>query len=109
MSHCLSMLTLLAVSGWLSPGVAHADDNKPELPRDQARKVTEIRLERSGGEEGPEDTLTLRSDGTALYVGKKNVERIGRYKGSISEHGFQNNFPLLAESYAALRGTSIST
>jgi hypothetical protein len=105
----LPLLTLLVLFGWFCPRVAHAEDKKPEPPQEAAKKVTEITLERSGAGGGREDTLTLRSDGKALYVGKKNVERIGRYQGTISEHGFQDNFPLLAETYAALRGQPLST
>ena len=37
------------------------------------------------------------------------MERIGRYKGTIAEHGFHDNFPLLAEAYAALRAQPAST
>jgi hypothetical protein len=82
---------------------------KAEAAQDAAKLVTEITLERRGGDKGPQDTLTLRKDGTALYVGTANVERIGRYKGTIAEHGFNDNFPLLAEAYAALRGQPAST
>jgi hypothetical protein len=109
MSRWLAILALLALFGWSCPRVAHADNKKPEPGEEAAKKVTEITLERSGGDKGPEDSLTLRSDGTALYVGKKNVGRIGRYKGTIPEHGFSDNFPLLAESYATLRGQPLST
>lgn len=105
----LAILTLLALFGWFCSGVALGDEEKPESAQDIAKQVTEIRLERSGGQDGPEDILTLRRDGTALYVGKKNVERVGRYKGTISEHGFHDNFPLLAETYASLHGKPLST
>jgi hypothetical protein len=107
MNRCFSILTMLSVFGWLC--LAQAEDKKPEPPPEAAKKVSEITLERSGAGEGPEDTLMLRSDGKAIYVGKKNVERIGRYKGTIAEHGFQDNFSLLAETYAELRGQPHST
>jgi hypothetical protein len=109
MSRWLPILTLLVLFGCFCSPVTYAEEKKPEPSEEAAKKVTAITLERSGGGEGPEDSLTLRSDKTALYVGKKNVERIGRYKGTISEHGFHDNFPLLAETYAALRGQPLST
>ena len=104
MCRSLPALTLMALCAYLWSAASNAQDKKPERPEEAAKKVTEVTLERSGEGGGPEDTLTLRSDGTALYEGKKNVERIGRYKGTIPEHGFRDNFTLLAESYAALRG-----
>ena len=109
MGRSLPILALLVLCGWLRPAASQAGDKKPEPTEEAAKKVTEITLERSGGDGGPEDALTLRSDGTALYVGKQNVERIGRYKGTIPEHGFGDNFPLLAQLYAEARGQPLST
>src|SRR5690242_11863534 len=105
----LPILAPLALCGWLCVAPTYAGDNKSEPPREAAKKVSEITLERGGGDGGPEDKLTLRRDGTALYVGTANVERVGRYKGTVAEHGFHDNFPLLAEAYAALRGQPAST
>jgi hypothetical protein len=109
MCRLLLALALVASCACLYPAASQAEDKKAEPPEEAVKKVTEITLERSGEGGGPEDALTLRSDGTALYVGKKNVERVGRYKGAIPEHGFRDNFTLLAEAYAALRGQAIST
>src|SRR5678809_1118553 len=73
-------------------------------------KITEITLERSGGKKGsPEDKLTLRSDGSAAYVGIKNVPRIGEYQGKIPDWYFHDSFPQLAEMYAAIHETGVST
>ena len=76
-----------------------------------AAKVTEITLTRSGDRKGtgPEDVLTLRSDGTALYIGKKDVERVGTFTGKIPNHGFTPSFPLLTQMYQGLRGQPLST
>ena len=64
----------------------------------------------SGGKEGaPHDTLTLRSDGTAAYVGIKNVARIGTYQGKIPDWYFHDSFPQLAAMYAAIHETGVST
>jgi hypothetical protein len=72
--------------------------------------ITEISLQRSGGKEGgPQDTLTLRSDGSAAYTGLKNVPRIGEYQGKIPDWYFHDSFPQLAEMYAAIHGTGVST
>lgn len=109
MNRLCSIPAMLVLCGWFSLAEAQAEDKKTESPTESAKKLTEITLERSGDGDGPSDTLTLRSDGTALYVGKKNVERIGRFKGTISEHGFHDSFQLVAEQYAALRGQAIST
>jgi hypothetical protein len=109
MRRFLLALMLVAACGCLLPAVSQAEAKKGESPHEAAKKMTEITLERGGGDGGPEDSLTLRRDGTALYVGKANVERIGRYKGTITEHCFHDNFPLLAEAYAALRGQPVST
>src|ERR1700722_5462362 len=100
MNRLLPILSLLVLCGWFCPSMSIAEDKKSESFQEAAKKVKEITLERSGAGKGPENSLTLRSDGTAIYIGKKNVERIGRYKGSIPEHGFHDNFPLLAETYA---------
>ena len=73
-------------------------------------KITEISLQRSGGKEGsPQDTLTLRSDGTALYMGFKNVARVGEFQGKIPDWYFGDSFPLLAEMYSAFHETGVST
>ena len=87
-----------------SPGLfAAAEEKSPP-------KITEISLTRSGGKAGsPQDTLTLRSDGTAAYVGVKNVARIGEYQGKIPDWYFHDSFPRLADMYAAIHGTGVST
>jgi hypothetical protein len=108
MIRILPLLVSVMVCGWLVPTASRCEANKAESPPDAAKQVTEITLERGGGGKGPQDTLTLRKDGTAIYVGTANVGRIGRYKGTIAEHGFHDNFPLLAEAYAALRGQPAS-
>jgi RNA polymerase sigma factor (sigma-70 family) len=85
--------------------VRKAEEKAPD------HKITEIRLERSEGKEsGPQDVLTLRADGTATYEGKKNVARLGLYKGNLVNNQFHESFPLLAKMYVALReGDGIST
>ena len=109
MSLSRAALGLLVLTAWLSPAASWAQDGGTETPEEAAKRVTEITLVRSGGGGGPEDALTLKSDGTALYVGTKNVARVGRYRGSVPEHGFADNFPLLAQLYTDLRGRPHST
>ena len=77
----------------------------------KAAGITAITLTRTGDGKGagPEDVLTLRGDGTAAYVGRKNVERIGSYSGKVPAHGFEPSFPLLARMYESLRGKPHST
>jgi len=83
--------------------LAAAEDRSP-------LRITEISLSRSGGKEGsPQDTLTLRSDGSAAYVGVKNVARIGEYQGKIPDWYFHDSFPSLADMYAAIPGIGVST
>jgi len=73
-------------------------------------KITEISLTRSGGKAGsPQDTLTLRADGSAAYVGVKDVGRLGDYQGTIPDWYFHDSFPRLAEMYAAIHDTGVST
>jgi hypothetical protein len=73
-------------------------------------KITEISLTRSGGKAGsPQDTLTLRSDGSAAYFGVKNVGRIGEYQGKIPDWYFHDSFPALADMYSAFHATGVST
>jgi hypothetical protein len=75
-----------------------------------AGKITQISLERSAGKaDGPRDTLTFRSDGTASYVGVKNVSRVGEYLGKIPDWYFKESFPRLAEMYRAVLTTGPST
>jgi hypothetical protein len=100
----ISLVLSLAV-GFLSVVRRPAADEKSA-----DSKVTEIRLERCGSSKaGPEDILTLRSDGTASYEGKKNVERIGRYHGKLAKHGLDDSFELLGEMYLRQRGKGYST
>ena len=99
-----SMNYLLATVAIFTLGLSSVAEDKPPL------KITEISLTRSGGKTGsPQDTLTLRSDGTAAYVGVKYVPRIGEYQGKIPDWYFHDSFPALAEMYAAIHGTGVST
>ena len=95
---------LLVTMAILSLGLASIAQDKSPL------KITEITLVRSGGKSGsPQDSLTLRSDGTAAYIGEKNVARIGQYQGKIPDWYFHDSFEVLAEMYAAIHGTGVST
>ena len=88
----------------LSLGILSAAEEKSPL------KITDISLTRSGGKVGsPQDTLTLRADGTAAYVGVKNVARLGEYQGKIPDWYFHDSFPTLADMYAAFHATGVST
>ena len=54
-----------------------------------APEITEIRLERTPCFGGcPVDEVILRPDGTATYVGKRFVDRIGRYRGTFKRERF---------------------
>lgn len=56
---------------------------------DKESPVTEIHLQRVPGlGVGPADRLVLKADGTALYTGVSRVERVGEYRGSISQKSF---------------------
>jgi len=44
----------------------------------------------------PVDTVTLRADGTAAYTGKRFVERMGEYRGSLAREEFDRLASLLA-------------
>ena len=74
-------------------------------------KLTEIRLERSGNadDSGPRDSLILRANGSALYAGGRNVERLGLYEGKLPNYGFKPPLALLEQLYGALRGKEHST
>jgi hypothetical protein len=99
-----SMNYLLATVAIFSLGLISAAEDKSPL------KITEISLTRSEGKAGsPQDTLTLRIDGTAAYIGVKNVPRIGEYHGKIPDWYFHDSFPALADMYAAIHGTGVST
>lgn len=93
----LSSVVMLAVA------VCFAADNEP--------KITQITIERrpSAYPESPHDTVTLRSDGTASFVGMKNVDRIGRFSGTLPEHYFGPAFDNVAEIYMLFRGKGVST
>lgn len=62
----------------------------PLADKSQEDAITEISLERTVDqwEQRPFDRITLRADGTAVYVGVRNVERIGRFRGVIPKHNF---------------------
>jgi hypothetical protein len=57
----------------------------------------------------PRNDSSSHSHLLAIYVGKKNVERRGRYAGKLSKDCFKSSFQLLAEKYARLRDQSVST
>ena len=80
-------------------------------PPNPPAKITRITLTRSGNghDSGPEDTLTLRADGTAAYLGQRNVERNGSFKGKIPRDSLEPSFPLLARMYESLRAQPPST
>ncbi|MFN2493008.1 MAG: DUF6438 domain-containing protein [Pyrinomonadaceae bacterium] len=51
--------------------------------------ISEVSLKREGCfGPCPVYEVFLRSDGTATYIGKANVQRIGRYRGSIGKSEF---------------------
>lgn len=101
MKTCCALVACLLVSSFLS--VSLAADRDPE--------ITQITIERGpcAYPESPQDIVTLRSDGTALYVGSKNVKRIGRYSGTLPEHYFGPTFNNVAEIYMSFRGKGVST
>lgn len=98
--HCALIICFLAT---LPVAVCIAAPKEPN--------ITQITIERrpSAYPESPQDTVTLRSDGTALYIGSKNVEKIGRFSGTLPSHYFGPTFSNLAEIYMAFRGKGIST
>jgi len=100
----LRMMCVLVVLGPLVHFAAGADEASPPT-------ITEITLTRSGDRTGagPEDVLTLRADNSALYIGRKNVERIGSFTGAIPQHGFSASYPLLAAMYEAIHAQPGST
>lgn len=58
--------------------------------------VTEIRLERTPCFGScPVDEVILRPDGTATYIGKRFVERAGRYEGTFNRGVFERLAKLL--------------
>ena len=61
-----------------------------------AAEVTEIRLERTPCYGTcPVDEVVLRPDGTATYIGKRFVKRIGRYRGTFPRDDFDRLVELL--------------
>src|SRR5436305_1900948 len=76
-----------------------------------APRLTDISLTRTGDGKGtgPEDELILRANGTALYKGLRNVDRIGLYTGDVPSHGFEPPMPLLAKMYESLHRQPHST
>jgi hypothetical protein len=62
----------------------------PAPPRDDAATgITGITLERTPCYGScPVDTLELRVDGTALYTGKENTDRIGQFTGTLQKREF---------------------
>jgi len=72
--------------------------------------LTQISLARHGGKAGgPHDTLILRSDGTASYVGVKNVPNVGEYRGAVPDWYDTKSFPQLVEMYRSLMNAGLST
>src|SRR5436305_987419 len=100
----LRTLCVVAVLGWLRHSVQAADEASHP-------KMIGISLTRMGNgpDTGPQDTLDLRSNGTAYYTGSKNVDRIGLYSGEIPNHGFERTLPLLEKMYESLRGKPHAT
>jgi len=69
----------------------------PQPNKSQKGAITEISSERTIGlmNEIRTDKVLLRADGTAIYVGKSDVERIGRFQGVISKPIFDQLAQLL--------------
>ena len=90
-----SLMGLLLVPAFLTFSLGVAAGEK--------HGITEITLRRCGGSDGkrPVDELTFRSDGTARYVGKSNVQKIGEFTGRIPDLYFGSTFDNLAEAYIA--------
>ena len=105
-------IILVSVAVLSAASVATSDDRAAQqIDADvtAAKAITEITLTRSGNNDGPADTLTLRSNGTFRYVGEKNVSRAGAFSGAISKHYFGDVFPTIAENYIVLRRSAFST
>lgn len=68
---------------WLVPCVHHFGDESPD------HGISEISIERTPCYGlCPTYTLTLKSDGSVVYVGQANVERLGRHTGRIDRESF---------------------
>ena len=81
-----------------------------QLPAQEKTGITEISVEREdGAKDGPRDVVTFRSDKSAQYVGKSNVERLGEFTGRLPEHYFHAPFESLTEVYEGLRKDGVST
>jgi hypothetical protein len=61
-------------------------------------EITEIRLQRTPCfGKCPVDEVALRADGTATYVGKKFVDRLGQYEGEFARADFDKLAKMLVE------------
>lgn len=92
----LPILFLSFLATWQAPTVLGCAEQNP---------ITEITLERTRCYGNcPAYRLVLRQDGTATYIGRANVERIGTYRGKIDEYTFDRLSDLLrSEGYFELR------
>lgn len=71
------------------PPVRPAPSTRPAPTAASLGPVTEVTLERSSGfSPAPTYRITLRRDGTALYTGIANTDRVGQYRGTVSQLEF---------------------
>lgn len=68
-------------------------------------KIVEVRLERTACYGScPVDEIILRSDGTATYIGKEHVTRLGSFQGRVDQKDFARLAELLdQQGYFALK------
>jgi len=108
------MVLFFCVAGlWQAAGFA-----APQVNEVKENMITEISLERSPSDwdQMPADKVVLYADGTAIYIGRRNVDRIGHFKGKIRKETFEKLVKLLTtqdffdlkEISMALTDTSIS-
>ncbi len=85
MKRVLIFVSLLCIVAVMAQAQKKGEAGQRERGGEQ---ITEITLERTACFGScPMYKVTLRRDGTATYVGRRFVERLGTYKGQI--HGFE--------------------
>jgi hypothetical protein len=83
------LLVMLLMSIGVRAFVTQQDKNRPDK-QPSHELITEITLERKGCFHGtcPIYEVSFHKDGTATYVGRKYVVRLGQYKGKVYPHQF---------------------
>jgi hypothetical protein len=86
LKHYLIFITLILVTALTV--TAQKRKGNPQNERRGGEQITEITLERTACFGAcPMYKITLMRDGTATYVGRRFVDRVGTYKGNV--YGFE--------------------